>query len=136
MAMRFLSVLVLGMVFGLCSCATFHARDSYVGAQGESWNNNEIYTENQGLESYDDTKVLYARAPQEEEIVLQNLYNRDIVRCVKSAYSTANDCAAMFESQGFVRIGDIPQQTANYDLLKTNTYPTRRWREGEKGPRW
>lgn len=35
-----------------------------------------------------------------------------------------------------VRFEDIPYKTANYDFLKTGTYPTRRWRPGEITPRW
>jgi len=37
---------------------------------------------------------------------------------------------------GYVRLRDIPYKSANYDFLKTDTYPTRRWRDGETTPRW
>lgn len=95
------------LLLGLCACTTYH------------------------------TETTYLEAPTEKDaILLQEPKTREIVQCTATRTQAAEDCAAMFESQGFVKITDIPQQTANYDLLKTNTYPTRRWREGEKNPRW
>ena len=87
--------------------------------------------------SYSGTKTEVIEAPQEEsQITLQNLKTRVLIRCYNSAEVSAEKCAQLFEEKGFVRLKNIPSQTADYDLLKTNTYPTRRWREGEKNPRW
>ena len=38
--------------------------------------------------------------------------------------------------KGYVRLREIPYKPADYDFLKTDTYPTRRWRGGELTPRW
>ncbi len=73
---------------------------------------------------------------QDEVIALQNLKSRVLVYCFTSADYQANDCAKRFESQGFVRLRDIPQLPAEYDFLKGDTYPTRRWRKDELVPRW
>ncbi len=79
----------------------------------------------------------YYILPYEEEmIVLQNLKNRILVYCYPSADVSATDCAARFEKQGFVQLRDIPSLPAEYDFLKGDTYPTRRWRKDEKIPRW
>lgn len=72
----------------------------------------------------------------QEVIVLQNLTSRDIATCYRTIDVSAEDCAKMFEAKGFVRLSEIPYKTANYDFLKTDTYPTRRWRGGELTPRW
>lgn len=73
---------------------------------------------------------------QEEVIALQNPDTRVLVYCFTSAYYTADACAVRFEKQGFVRLKDIPKLPAEYDFLKTGTYPTRRWRSDERVPRW
>ena len=41
-----------------------------------------------------------------------------------------------FEKQGFVRLNELPYKTADYDFLKVDTYPTRRWRDAEITSRW
>ena len=69
-------------------------------------------------------------------IGLQNPYNRTVVHCYNGDSSSAEDCARNFEKKGFVRFRDIPYKTANFDFLKVDTYPTRRWRDSEITPRW
>ena len=69
-------------------------------------------------------------------ILLQDVNTGDIVCCKDTADSTAEECARALESDCFVRVQDLPYRTAEYDFLTTNTYPTRRWREGETTPRW
>lgn len=69
-------------------------------------------------------------------ITLQNLNNRVVVRCYDNEDNTAESCAQMFEKKGYVRLRDIPYKTANYDFLKVDTYPTRRWRDNEITSRW
>lgn len=69
-------------------------------------------------------------------IVLQNLTSRNIATCKRTDDVSAETCAKVFESKGYVRLTDIPYKTANYDFLKTDSYPTRRWRGGEDTPRW
>ncbi len=69
-------------------------------------------------------------------IVLQNPQTRTIVECYTSDRNPAEYCAEQFEKRGYVRLRDIPYKPADYDFLKTDTYPTRRWRDGEITPRW
>ena len=84
---------------------------------------------------FDDIYIV--EAPQDEDVVsLQNLKTREIVHCRASLQHTSDECAKAFESMGYVRFKNIPTQAAEYDSLRTNTYPSRRWREGEKNPRW
>ena len=45
-------------------------------------------------------------------------------------------CCRVLEAHCFVRVQDLPYRPAKYDFLTTDTYPTRRWRENEKAPRW
>lgn len=71
-----------------------------------------------------------------DEIRLQNPKNREIIACRDTAVDSAENCAKIFEMNGFVRITDIPQQIAKYDFKKPTTYPARRWRNGEQNPRW
>lgn len=73
---------------------------------------------------------------QQTEIFLQHPYTRVIVRCNASVEYAANACAEQFEREGYVRFRNIPYKVARYDFLKTDTYPTRRWRENERTPRW
>lgn len=73
---------------------------------------------------------------QENMIVLQNLKTRVLVYCYTIEDQTAESCAEKFENGGFVRLKDIPRLTADYDTLKSDTYPTRRWRKEDKVPRW
>lgn len=72
----------------------------------------------------------------QEFIDLQNPHNRVVVHCQKTESASAELCAEFFEKRGYVRLRDIPYKTADYDFLKTDTYPTRRWRENEATPRW
>ncbi len=93
---------------------------------------------NMGGDSFIDSllkpKVEYGN--MEQMIEMQNPATRDVVFCIKDYSRSAEDCAEMFEKRGFVRLKEIPYKTANYDLLRTDTYPTRRWRDGEITPRW
>ncbi len=75
-------------------------------------------------------------AVENEEIGLQNLRDRTIVHCYSNGENSAEACARYFEAKGYVRFRDIPYKTANYDFLKVDTYPTRRWRDSETTPRW
>ncbi len=69
-------------------------------------------------------------------IDLQNPHNRVVVHCKKTAEASAELCADFFEKRGYIRLQEIPYKTANYDFLKTDTYPSRRWRANEATPRW
>ena len=69
-------------------------------------------------------------------IVLQDLNSRVLAYCYTSERNPAEFCAQQFEKRGYVRLREIPYKTADYDFLKTDTYPTRRWRGGEVTPRW
>ncbi len=89
-----------------------------------------------GARETEETPTYYILPYEEEMIVLQNLKTRVLVYCYSSADITAAECAARFEKQGFVRLKDIPSLPAEYDFLKNDTYPTRRWRKDEKIPRW
>ncbi len=73
---------------------------------------------------------------QDNVIALQNLKSRVLLYCFASQNLSADDCAKHFEQKGYVRLKDIPQFPAQYDFLKADTYPTRRWRKGEVIPRW
>lgn len=72
----------------------------------------------------------------QDVIVLQNLDSRIVVTCYTSERNPAEFCAQSFEKLGYVRLRDIPYKTADFDFLKTDTYPSRRWRAGELTPRW
>lgn len=69
-------------------------------------------------------------------ITLQNLNNRVVIRCYDNGGISAETCAKYFEKKGYVRLRDIPYKTADFDFLKTDTYPTRRWRDNELTSRW
>lgn len=71
-----------------------------------------------------------------ETIRLQNLKTRLIVVCHESIYETADTCARFYEQHHYVRLTDIPYKVAKYDRLTKDTFPTRRWRNGERTPRW
>lgn len=73
---------------------------------------------------------------KEDMIVLQNLKTRVLAYCYSSPSYTAEYCAKEFEGKGFVRLTDVPRLPAEYDALKADTYPTRRWRKDNKIPRW
>ena len=69
-------------------------------------------------------------------IALENLQTRVVAYCHDSALFSAEECALDLERRGFVRLTDIPKVTADKDFLTTGTYPTRRWRETDRIPRW
>ena len=73
---------------------------------------------------------------EDEPIGLQNLNSRTIIYCYSDSFHTAEQCAAHYEDNGYTRLRDIPRKTANYDFLTVDTYPSRRWRNGELTPRW
>lgn len=79
-------------------------------------------------------QIIYAN--DQNIIVLQDLTSRIVATCYTTADVTAETCARAFEAKGYVRLSEIPYKPANYDFLKTDTYPTRRWRGGELTPRW
>lgn len=73
---------------------------------------------------------------KETSIYLQEPFSRVIAHCYASADYAAESCAQSFEQMGYVRFKNIPYKTARYDFLTKDTYPTRRWRENERTPRW
>ena len=73
---------------------------------------------------------------QQKEKGLKNPQDNTLVYCHDNKQTSAEDCAQHFEKQGFIRFSDIPYKTANYDFLKVDSYPTRRWRPTEVTPRW
>ncbi len=77
-----------------------------------------------------------ASVASDSSIGLQNIHTRTIIYCYSNSDYTAEECASFYETQGFTRMRDIPQKPAKYDFLTVETYPTRRWRDGEKTPRW
>jgi len=91
-----------------------------------------------------------ARRPNQEEIpqvqtipayhhkviALENLYTRNIAYCYANADFTAEECALALEKQGYVQLKNVPKVTAPADFLKEGEYPTRRWRNEDKVPRW
>ena len=96
-----------------------------------------------------DTSGLFssnAPAPQYEYIIapnsdgevvgLQNLLTREVVYCYNGEATSKEECATLFEEKGYTRFRDIPYKTANFDELKVDTYPTRRWRDSEITSRW
>ncbi len=89
-----------------------------------------------GSNNSDKAPIYYILPYQEEMIVLQNLESRVLVYCYPSPDITAAECAERFAKQGFVQLRDIPSLPAEYDFLKNDAYPTRRWRKDEKVPRW
>ena len=69
-------------------------------------------------------------------ILLQHQTSGKMACCRDTDDVTAEECAQALEKECFVRVQDIPYRTAKYDFLTTDTYPTRRWRDNEKTPRW
>lgn len=86
--------------------------------------------------AFNDIDTGYYGIRSTTEIYLQHPFTRVVARCYASAEYAANACAEMFEQKGYVRFRNIPYKTAKYDFLTKDTYPTRRWREHEKTPRW
>lgn len=86
-------------------------------------------------------RVSYIPAPagyanEQKQISLLNPMTRNIIHCYSTNNYPAEECARIYENKNYVRFRDIPYKTANYDFLTRDTYPTRRWRMGERTPRW
>ena len=77
-----------------------------------------------------------AKASSEYRIGLQNQNSRAIVYCYDNPKHSAEECATYYETIGFTKIKDLPTKSARYDFLTVDTFPTRRWRNGEITPRW
>ena len=77
-----------------------------------------------------------SKAANDNYIGLQNLRSRTIVYCYDNDDYTAEQCASHYETLGYTRFRNIPSRAAKYDFLTVDTYPTRRWRNGEYSPRW
>ena len=72
-----------------------------------------------------------------EGILLIHPVTRTQILCYDLPGESAVQCAENFRATGYVLVTDIPQVSANYDFLRKNTSPTRRWRGGgEVVPRW
>ena len=69
------------------------------------------------------------------EVVMQN-QNTSVLAYCRGTEKEVEVCVSRLENSCYVRLEDIPRFAAKYDYLKTGTYPTRRWREGEYFPRW
>lgn len=69
-------------------------------------------------------------------IGLQNLRSRTIIYCYNNNSRSAEECASYYETKGYVRFNNIPSRSAKYDFLTVDTYPARRWRNGDTSPRW
>ena len=70
-----------------------------------------------------------------DEVILEN-QNTHVLAYCRGTEEEIEICVSRLENSCYVRIEDIPRFAAKYDRLKTGTYPTRRWREGENFPRW
>ncbi|MBR1600604.1 MAG: hypothetical protein IJ677_03405 [Alphaproteobacteria bacterium] len=70
-----------------------------------------------------------------DEVILEN-QNTHVLAYCRGTEEEIEICVSRLENSCYVRIEDIPRFAAKYDRLKTGTYPTRRWREGEHFPRW
>lgn len=82
--------------------------------------------------------IVIADKPQNVQsvIFLVNQNTGELACCRDNEYTTAEACARALEKECYKRVEDIPYRNSKYDDLKTGTYPTRRWRDGEKSPRW
>ncbi len=91
------------------------------------------FTDNESAEV-----ILLGNEPQNMQpvILLQHQTSGKLACCRDTADVTAEECARVLEAQCFVRVQNLPYRPAKYDFLTTDTYPTRRWRENEKAPRW
>ncbi|MDO4184210.1 MAG: hypothetical protein Q4D11_03090 [Rhodospirillales bacterium] len=69
-------------------------------------------------------------------IFLVNQKTGELACCQDTPMVSAEECAWALEQTCFKRVEDLPRGIANYDFLKSGTYPTRRWRDGETAPRW
>jgi len=72
----------------------------------------------------------------EKVVVLENLTTRVVAYCYDKAPFSAEECAREMEQKGYVRLTDKPKFTADREVLTTGEYPTRRWRETDRIPRW
>lgn len=86
------------------------------------------------------TTVLLKNEPNyandKDTIVLLNPTSRNVATCYRTKDVSAETCAEAFESKGYVKLSELPYKPAEYDFLKTDNYPSRRWRNGELTPRW
>ena len=69
------------------------------------------------------------------QVIMENLNTRVLAYC-RGTEEEIDMCVETLESSCYTRLRDVPYLTAKQDFLKRGTYPTRRWREGEKVPRW
>lgn len=69
------------------------------------------------------------------QVIMENLNTRVLAYC-RGSEEEIEACVSVLEDSCYVRITEIPKLAAKYDFLKTGTYPTRRWRNGENVPRW
>ena len=85
-----------------------------------------------------DNIVVLATEPQNAQsvILLQHPTTGKMACCRDTEDVSAEECARALEKECFVRVQDIPYRPAKYDFLTKDTYPTRRWRDNEKTPRW
>ena len=86
-----------------------------------------------GITHYQPAPPGYAN--DQPKISLLNPTSRYIIHCYGDM-GAAEECARHYEQKNYVRYRDIPYTTANYDFLTRETFPTRRWREHERTPRW
>lgn len=101
-------------LLALAACSSTSEEDNYTGVI-------QLGTTPQNLQSV---------------ILLQHPTSGKLACCRDTAEVTAEECARALEEECFVRVQDLPYRPAKYDFLTTDTYPTRRWRENEKAPRW
>ncbi len=82
--------------------------------------------------------VVLGTKPQNHQsvIFLVNQETGELACCQDTPGVSAEECAWALEQKCFKRVEDLPRGIASYDNLKTGTYPTRRWRDGETAPRW
>ena len=87
--------------------------------------------------SQSETPSVHIVEPYKQDVIaLENLQTRVVAHCHASETYTAEECAEALEREGFVRLNEVPKFVAEKDFLKTGTYPTRRWRDGDVAPRW
>ncbi len=82
--------------------------------------------------------VVLGTQPQNRQttIFLVNQDTGELACCQDTPNVSAEECAWALEQKCFKRVEDLPRGIASYDILKSGTYPTRRWRDGEIAPRW
>ena len=74
---------------------------------------------------------------------LQHPWTRQVVYCPAEHYTLAANnlmgssyCAKFFENGGFEKLQHLTYMPARFDNVREGSYPERRWREGERVPRW